>query len=152
MILPVPHYMQEEETSCYPASCRMVLSFIGIEQSEAALRRILRIEERGTPIDNIDYLESEENLKVIKDNLTLGELKQYLDQGVPVIVSLWTEYLPYWNKNSAHAVVVVGYEEDGLWVNDPKHPDAPKKIMEKAFMEAWDLFEYFGVVILTLVN
>ncbi len=147
MILSVPHYVQEEETSCYPASCRMVLAFIGIEWSEATLRQILRIEERGTPIDNIDFLESEENLKIIKDNMTLCNLKQYLDQGIPVIVSLWTEPLPYWHKDSAHAVVVVGYEGESLLVNDPKYPDAPQNVTQDAFMEAWEMFEYFGVVI-----
>lgn len=124
MMLSVPHYVQEEDTSCLPASCHMVLSFIGIERSEAALRQILRIEERGTPIDNIEFLEREENLKVIQDNMTLGKLQHHLDRGTRVIVALWTEPLPYWNKKSAHAVVVVGYEADAILVNDPKYAES----------------------------
>ena len=65
MRLAVPHYVQEEETSCYPASCRMVLSFIGIERSEADLRDIMQMEERGTPIDNIDRLENAKSVVII---------------------------------------------------------------------------------------
>jgi hypothetical protein len=54
-------------------------------------------------------------------NTTL--LKQYIDDNVPVIVDIWAHGCmePGYNDNKSytHFVVVIGYEEHGIIINDP---------------------------------
>ena len=44
----VPHFEQELSYSCLPACIRMVAAFYGVEQSEAALRALLKTRPAGT--------------------------------------------------------------------------------------------------------
>ena len=148
MLLPVSHYPQEHATSCIPAVVRMVLSFWSIEQNELVLSQMLQSEEEGTSIFNIKFLqEAGIGITVWVGEMDVEELKQNLDQGVPVIVAVWTANLLYWKVNRPHAVVVVGYDEKTVYLNDPKFPDAPQTIAWDNFLAAWDEFGRFGALI-----
>ncbi|MBI4532150.1 MAG: C39 family peptidase [Candidatus Latescibacteria bacterium] len=74
-------------------------------------------------------------------------LKRLLDQRLPVIVGVWTASLPYWHANRSHAVVVVGYDEQSVYLNDPKFPSAPQAVTWDEFLVAWEEFGRFGAII-----
>ena len=147
MILDVPHLLQEKNSSCYPACLRMVLSYLEIEVSESELRTMLETDDIGTPMNKISAPAKSLDINILAENMSLTTLKDRLDQGFPVVAFVYTERLPYWQTNTAHAVVAVGYEEDGgILVNDPMFKTAPKSIMEELFLEAWQFFANFGAV------
>ncbi len=75
-------------------------------------------------------------------------LQAYLEQKQPVITSIDTIDLPYWNKQSLrHAVVVVGLDDTTVSINDPSFSDAPKIVERTQFDSAWLRREYIHAVI-----
>lgn len=53
-----------------------------------------------------------------------------------------TDELPYWNYATDHAVVVVGFIENHVYVNDPAFAAAPIAVPLAAFELAWMNFDY----------
>ena len=144
--LPVPHYPQEQESTCFPTSVRMVLSYLGIQRDELSLSRLLKTQARGTSVDSFTVLKIP-GIDIVAEYMDVDLVREYLQRGYPVIAYLYTEPLPYWTLPTAHAVVVVGYDEDSFFVNDSVFSDAPKKIDIDIFLKAWDMFNNFGIVI-----
>ena len=146
--LSVPHFTQEHPTSCVSAAVRMALAFLGIERTELQIRNVLEWDDEGTRVLNIDLIE-ESNLEVLveSDVMDVNSIRRTLDAGVPMIVGVWTAALPYWSRDRPHAVVVIGYDDDSVYLNDPKFPDAPKVVDWEPFIEAWESFGRFGAVI-----
>jgi uncharacterized protein YvpB len=44
-----------------------------------------------------------------------------------------TAELPYWSASADHAVVVVGVDEEWVYLNDPYFEDAPQSVSHIAF-------------------
>jgi predicted double-glycine peptidase len=74
-------------------------------------------------------------------------LTQALAVGFPPIVLLRTVHLPYWERETAHAVVVVALDAEQATLNDPAFPAAPQTVSRDAFMLAWSDFDYLYAVI-----
>jgi hypothetical protein len=55
---------------------------------------------------------------------------------------LLTGDLPYWSANLRHAVLVVGYDDVAVYLNDPAYPVAPQSVGWGDFMLAWSEFDY----------
>jgi uncharacterized protein YvpB len=70
-----------------------------------------------------------------------------LQEGHPVIVFVRTGELPHWTYSTDHALVVVGYDENLLYVNDPAHPEAPVTVPRGDFELAWLERDYFYALI-----
>ena len=148
MTLPVPHFLQEQVVSCIPACVRMILAYIDVNRIEIELSAVLEIERRGTSVLNIELLqETGLDITVWTGEMDADELKQSLDQGVPAIAAVWTAALPYWTENRPHAVVIVGYDEKSVYLNDPKLREAPQSVSWKDFLGAWEEFGRFSAVI-----
>jgi hypothetical protein len=98
----------------------MVLSFWGIERNELALSHVLQSGEKGTGVLNVELLsEAGIEVSVETEEKDANWIKHSLDEGYPVIVAVFTEMLPYWESNRSHAVVVVGYDDSAVYLNDP---------------------------------
>lgn len=55
-----------------------------------------------------------------------------------MIISVQTKELPYWQGiASLHAVVLVGMDEEYVYLNDPEWPDAPIRVAIGDFDLAW---------------
>lgn len=75
------------------------------------------------------------------------ELERHLDEGKPVIARVWTAMLDYWQQVTSHVVVVIGYDEQGVTVNDPTLPHGGRAIPWDAFLAAWVEFDETAVII-----
>lgn len=147
-ILSVPHRIQRNPTSCVPASVQMVLAYYGIEKDEITIGHLLELSEEGTSILNVELLEHAEiGATVRAGEIQESEIRQFLDRGIPLIAGVMTGNLPYWNSNRPHSVVVIGYDEQLVYLNDPKFSEAPQRVSWDDFRLAWGRFGRFAAII-----
>jgi predicted double-glycine peptidase len=135
--IPVPHYQQERDYSCVPACVRMVLAFYGQDHAESDLRILLRTRVAGTSTANVMLKLPGLGFDVAVTSATFYELEQNVRAGDPCIVQVWTEHLSHWDTIWMHNVVVIGFDDDLVLVNDPAFPDAPQAIPRDEFIVAW---------------
>ena len=64
-------------------------------------------------------------------------LRTHLQNNQPCIVFVDTGQLPYWDESANHALVVVGLDEDYVYVHDPEFPNAPLQVSIGDFDLAW---------------
>lgn len=138
-ILNVTHSRQETETGCLAACAQMVLDYLGIRRSQDELARHMHsIPHVGTVGRNILNLQSSE-LHVVYTQGTLEHLRAWLAQEVPVIALVQTAELPYWDKVEArHAVVVVGLDEENVYLLDPARDPDVITVSRGDFALAWE--------------
>jgi predicted double-glycine peptidase len=115
----------------------MVLDYLGIEKDEAWLWRLLTA-EHVTPFSHLARLAPA--LGLVVEVHTEGVLEQVgplLESGLPLIVAVDADSPSYWPYVRHHAVVVVGFDEHHVFVNDPAHPEAPLAVDRDTFLLAW---------------
>ena len=119
----------------------MALACVGVRQSQQRLNRLLGLMPEGVPSSRIARLEK---LGVVV-RYEVGDehsLRAAIDRGVPLKVLLLTGDLPAWTVSVRHAVLVVGYDEHLVYINDPEFVAAPQQVMWGDFMLAWSEFDY----------
>jgi len=114
----------------------MVLRYLGISATYPRLLRLLHVESHGALLSSLKALESL-GVTVTFRTGTLAELHQYLLTDQPPITLVLTGELPYWNESTLHAVVVIGLDDQYVYVNDPAHPEAPILVSHGDFELAW---------------
>ena len=134
--LPVPHHRQTQQADCLPACVAMVLDYLGRPLDYDTLLRILGTTSYGTIARRVLRLTGPE-LNVIYSEGGLADLKAYLDRRLPVIVLVKTGELPYWTYNTLHSVVVVGYDDSHIYVNDPVFDQIGLPVPTGDFELAW---------------
>jgi hypothetical protein len=116
----------------------MVLAYWGIERSQEKIARQLKtIPGVGTPGFHLEKLASRD-LGVLYRSGDLNDLHNALMIGVPPIILVNTEQLPYWTEATAHALVVTGISEDFALVNDPAMAQPAIKVPTGDLQLAWD--------------
>ncbi len=70
------------------------------------------------------------NYEFVRD-LSLNELKYLISKNIPVVVNIRNFY-----QSSYHAIVVIGYDKEGLYFSDPSYPSFYKKDY-KTFLRQW---------------
>jgi ABC-type bacteriocin/lantibiotic exporter with double-glycine peptidase domain len=137
LILPVKNWPQPRIGECLPACAAMVLDHIGIVAPYHRLLRILEtIPDLGTPSFRVVNLERL-GVKVSYQQGTLDALFQHLLAGRPCIVFVRTGQLPYRTDNTDHAVVLVGMDEQSVYINDPETTVSPLRVSLGDFDLAW---------------
>ena len=147
LLLPVTHWTQPQRADCVAACAKMILDYIGQSVNYDRLLRLLRIDpEFGTVARNILRL-SELGVDVLYTRGTVDDIRDHLANGRPCIAFVNTGELPYWNESTGHAVVVVGIDEQNVYLNDPAFADAPKAVLHGDFLLAWmEVEEYYAVI------
>ncbi|MFQ6042032.1 MAG: C39 family peptidase, partial [Candidatus Poribacteria bacterium] len=116
--------------------------------SEGELSRLIGKTRAGTPVLNIELLGNAGfGVRVESESLNTEQLKHILDEGFPVIAAVRTEPLLYWKTDRPHTVVVIGYDEASVHLNDPKFPNAPQIVSWGEFLTAWNRLGRFTAVI-----
>jgi ABC-type bacteriocin/lantibiotic exporter with double-glycine peptidase domain len=148
-LLDVPHRQQNSDGDCLAACAWMAFAHIGRSYPYADLLKRLGIRSYGAPASNILRL-ADSTYGVIYSQTDMNGLHAYLDRGLPVIVFVRTQELPYWSFGVDHALLVVGYDDASVFVNDPDLSEPNKRISTGDFELAWLERDYFYAVISTV--
>lgn len=146
-ILPVPHLHQPAPGECLPACAAMVLTYLGVRVNYRQLLRLLQTQVGyGTPFSNIQTL-TKMKVKITYKQGRLDDLWRFLQAGNPVLTPVQTRELPHWVEDVPHAVVVVGMDNQVVYINDPAFPNAPVSVPHGDFDLAWlEHNEYYAVL------
>ncbi|MFA6404534.1 MAG: C39 family peptidase [Candidatus Paceibacterota bacterium] len=113
--IKVPFYSQNSNTSCGPASLRMVLEYYGIKKSELELKEISKQGKDGTKHGGIIHVIVKSGLYAFVDNDTsIISIKDQINNGHPVIINFIEP-----SNEEGHYAVVIGIDEDNIILNDP---------------------------------
>ena len=75
-------------------------------------------------------------------------LERWLVQGLPSIVAVSTsELTSYWISDTDHAVVVIGIDEEIVYLHDPDQIDGLQQVTRTEFESAWLEQDYWCAVI-----
>ena len=146
VLLPVPHFEQSRDGTCLPACVQMVLAYLGDERTETDLATLLDSKEYGTPIRHAERLR-QDGYDVQLCQLTRTDLETYLNDGLPVIVRVWTAMLDYWTVTTSHVAVIVGCDELSVFLNDSAFPTSPHRVVWDAFLAAWAEYDETAIII-----
>lgn len=146
-LLPVPHYEQSRDGACLPTCARMILAYWADVRSEAEIANLLGTKSFGTPISNITRLRAWRYTVSVEEHMSRTTLEGNLDTGVPIIARVWTAMLDYWQQITSHVLVVIGYDDEHVIVNDPALSSGAHAILWDAFLAAWAEFDETAVVI-----
>ena len=91
--LLIPHRLQEEDAGCLAACAQMVLAYLGIRQTQAALNRLLGLTSIGTSYSNIRRLAAL-GISVALAYGAEDELQATIERATPPIVFVKTGNLP----------------------------------------------------------
>ena len=120
-LLNVPFFEQEKHYYCGPASLQMVIAYL---TGSVPSQELLAYELETDHIKNVTYTAKMRipfNLRNLNqiytvEGMLVSELKLQSAQGFLVILLIWFD-VPLKEKN--HYVVVVGYNETGVFIHDP---------------------------------
>ena len=143
-LIRVPLARQATDFTCGAAALQSVLGFYGQDVREQELARNLGSNSYdGTNFRRImKYAREHGYQAAVKTPMTLDELKQKLDEHVPVIclIQAWsghkdTDYAHDWNDG--HYVVAVGYDQDNVYFMDPSTLGNYTYIPTHEFTQRW---------------
>lgn len=138
MLLPLRNLRQRQQADCLVACAAMVLDYLGIDTTYEWLLRLLGTAEPGTPFSNLERLCTLNLFVRCEYYGTLTLLEEYLDLGLPVVVAVEAWALPHWKHvETHHAVVVVGVDEENIYLNDPFFAEFPLSAPIDHFLGAW---------------
>lgn len=133
--LPVPA-VKEQPGYCGPAALRSVLAFYGRDVAEDEIAKLAGSDHvKGTPPDNL--MQAARKLGMVaesKENATVGDLRKWLDKGVPVIVN-------WWSTDDGHYSVLKAIRDGKVFMEDPEIA-AERSMDLDAFERAW--FDFRG--------
>ncbi|MBZ0186775.1 MAG: C39 family peptidase [Candidatus Obscuribacterales bacterium] len=155
----VPLTRQSSNYTCGAAALQSIFGFYGDEYREDVLARLLKSGPRhGTNYHRIERLARSKGYEVRSyENLTVKRLKEFLDDGKPVIclIQAWSEtpcdYSDDWQDG--HYVVAIGYDTTDFFFMDPSTLGNYTYIPEKEFLARWhdtdgkEVLVNFGMVI-----
>ncbi len=140
-LLPIPHFQQKQKADCLSACAMMVLTYLGLQVEYDTILRLLKVRSFGASGQNLKYLSSL-GVSVTYREGSLDELRHHWQNGHSCIVLVRTAELPHWRYATDHAVVVVGIQDEQVYVNDPAFAAAPIAVPLTAFELAWMDFDY----------
>lgn len=119
----------------------MTLARLGITVSQDELNRLFELTPVGVPTSRLKRVEQYGIQVSIQKGGSLDDLLQAIDQDITPIVFIRTGQLSYWPEDTQHAVLVNGYDDSDLLLNDPAFPTAPQRVSADELMLAWDEFD-----------
>jgi len=116
--------------------------------SYCGILKQLKVQDFGAPFSNLRRLDRF-GVNVIIKNGDFDQLYRELSRNHPCIASVQTAELPHWNKQrSEHAVVVVGMDQQHIYLNDPGSPIGRLQVPRGDFDLAWlEQDELYAVII-----
>jgi len=137
-LLNVPHYLQSDDSTCGPASLRMVMGFYGLDITEKDLAAACghsyelgcRSEDMACAAEGLGFD------VILKNNSTISELSNIVNSGVPVIIDWFCGDPP-----EGHSSVVIGVDEKNIYILDP-YLEEMRTVTKEDFRRCWfDFYE-----------
>ncbi|MDD5627001.1 MAG: C39 family peptidase [Patescibacteria group bacterium] len=131
---------------CGPASLKILFSYYGINKTEKELAKMIGWDkDLGVDDKGIKQVAETLGFKVkIKNNSSFGDIENWLNKGVPVIVDWFTrgrsDY-PDSETADGHYSVVAGLDNKFIYLQDPEIGKI-RKIKRYDFMRVW--FDFKG--------
>lgn len=139
----LPIVAQETTYSCGAAAMKSLLQYFGLDYTEGELRKILKTTPEGTMIEPIQELAKSLNFEVeTREQMSIADLKTAIDEHKPVLILLqaWPETKQSnWEQmwDAGHFVIVVGYDEDKLFIMDPVNSGKYHYVPQDEFLRRW---------------
>jgi len=127
-LMEFPELRQSYSYDCGASVLQSVLFYYGYEIRESDLIKELNVDPNigAEPADVIRVLQKYGLTPIEKMNMSISELKAYIDQGTPVMmmVQAWPDTPVDWNEewDWAHWVVAIGYDDKRIYFEDPASP------------------------------
>ncbi len=145
-ILKVAHTRQKQQADCLADCAFMALTHLGVAVRYDRLLRLLQVKSFGASFYNLRALD-EVGVSATFGDGDMAILEAYLTQQLPVLTSVDTQDLPYWDTMERHVVLVVGIDATTVYLNDPAFAAAPQPVERRTFESAWLRREYvYGVI------
>jgi predicted double-glycine peptidase len=141
-LILVPFTRQGADYTCGVAAVQSIMGYYGLDRRQDILIELLRADaEKGTNYLNIlNYAKSQGLEANARTNLTLDDLRGYIDARVPVLIALqaWMNPPVDWNTyNEGHYVVAIGYDQKNFYFMDPSTLGHYTYIPTAEFLERW---------------
>jgi ABC-type bacteriocin/lantibiotic exporter with double-glycine peptidase domain len=145
------HRQQRREADCLVACVAMVLAYLGIQRGYEWLSNVLETTAIGTPFFHVAKLRDALGVTIeLGEQGGLATFESLLDLGLPIIVAVHSDEIDLWPHYPNHAVVVVGFSAEQVYVNNPGVADAPQEVAINTFLWAWSQRDYeYAVIRLT---
>jgi predicted double-glycine peptidase len=154
---------QTYDFDCGVKALQTVMAYYGVDVREDKLIKELRADEDGTSVERMIAVAKARGFLVeAKEHLSIGDLKEYVRNGNPVIVLLqaWAERymtLKDWKNDydDGHYAIVIGYRRGILIFEDPSS-FRRTWLKEQEFLARWHdidshsrrTYEQFGLILL----
>lgn len=154
-LIRVPLARQDTDYTCGVTALQSILGYYGIDKRLDELSAAAKSNpEAGTRYINIaNYAKSQGFAVNIRTNMTLDELKGYIDKRQPVLVVIqaWAEskssYLSNQNEDG-HYVVAIGYDKNNFYFMDPSTLGHYTYIPTEEFVSRWHDYDTEDNVVL----
>lgn len=144
--LKVPHLKQTEPAWCLPACIAMVAAYWQEPLYQPDIAQWLGTTAIGTASSRIQKL-TQYGFDVIYQTGSLAQLQHWISQKSPCILFIRTGDLSYWQVDTAHAVVLAGFESEKVFLYDPALESAPINTTVDELMLAWSHSDYTYAVL-----
>jgi len=137
-LLKVPHYLQSDDSTCGPASLRMVMGYYGFNLSEKDIADVCdHTYELGCTNENMVCAAEALGFDVYsKNNSTIDEVEKLVNAGAPVIVDWFCGDPP-----EGHSSVVIGVSNLNMYILDP-YLEEMRVVAKEDFRRCWfDFYE-----------
>lgn len=144
---------QATDHTCGVAALQSVLAYYGDSIREDILGQYVNTTEDGTNKNNIvAYAQSVGYNVSMRVNMTLDDLKGYLDSKTPVIIAIqaWEDPPVDWNNtwDAGHYVVAIGYDQNNFYFMDPSTLGNYAYIPNAEFQSRWHDINFDGTVLM----
>ena len=139
--LDFPGLTQSYEWDCGAKALQAVIAYFGIEIREELLIKYAKTNSKdGTSIADMTNTLKKFKLKFDARNMTINDLKGYIDQKMPILILLqaWSEKKIDYAKafDHSHWVVAIGYDRNRIIFEDP-HAFDRTFLENKELEERW---------------
>lgn len=144
--LNVPHLKQTKPSWCLPACIAMVAAYWQEPLYQPDIAQWLGTSEIGTASSRIQKL-TQYGFSVIYQTGSLAQIQNWVSQNIPCILFIRTGDLSYWDIDTAHSVVLAGFENDNVFLYDPAMDAFPSETTIDELLLAWSHSDYTYAVL-----
>jgi predicted double-glycine peptidase len=140
--IKLPSVNQPKTFSCGASALRAIAVYfkVGPNEENFYINKCKTTSKKGTNPKDILSAAHSLGLQVkAKENMTINNLRSYIDRGIPVICSVqaWGDKDDYPKDDSGHYIVAIGYTKNRVYFMDPLLKGNRGFMSNKEFLDRW---------------